>query len=554
MAFDLSTARPVTSEPATSGGFDLSTAKPVIAEPEKKLTLPQYSRKIGKPEPTNWQVALNAVPKGAAAVGDMVGNAGVNAINLLTAGGGAIAYETGIIDNPPDLPLQSPDMFRKTGEAVGAINPDYNPQTKEQRYIDAGVQSATGALLTGGSGGVRQALANTAGGVVGGEVAQLGAETGHPILGLLGGAAAGGATAAGVNRLTGATANTQLQQQRAVTDANFMAARDAGLIIPASQSNPRSIVANSLDVIAGGRPRMQQAAAIKNQPIVNNMASRALGLPDDTPLTPDLMQAIRNEAIDAGYNPVRNSGMVTTSPQFHAALDNLTQDARTAQTGFANYDHTPIINAVESVRTNAFDAGSGIAQMRILRDEASTAFRNGNNDMGRALRGASDAIENELEAHLARQGNPEALQNFRNARQRIAMTASVEDALNQATGNVSAQNLGRQLDRGVPLSGNLRAAAIASKLPGASLANVKYGTTGASQLENAGSIALSTALGNIAYLGLPLARAGLRETLLTRPVSNYLGTPNYNRARLTGDNLNALMVNTGLAAERQSEQ
>lgn len=60
MAFDLSTARPVTSEPATSGGFDLSTAKPVIPEqqqtaesatveptaPEKKLTLPQYSRPI----------------------------------------------------------------------------------------------------------------------------------------------------------------------------------------------------------------------------------------------------------------------------------------------------------------------------------------------------------------------------------------------------------------------------------------------------------------------------------------------------------------------------
>src|SRR6185312_12903943 len=45
---------------------------------------------------------------------------------------------------------------------------------------------------------------------------------------------------------------------------------------------------------------------------------------------------------------------------------------------------------------------------------------------------------------------------FRGARQQIAITHSVEDAFNPATGNVIAPKLATALKNGVPLSGPLR--------------------------------------------------------------------------------------------------
>lgn len=100
----------------------------------------------------------------------------------------------------------------------------------------------------------------------------------------------------------------------------------------------------------------------------------------------------------------------------------------------------------------------------------------------------------------------------------------------------------------------MRQIARASKLPGASLADTKYSTTGASQLEGLASLGGALGTGNPLLLAAPIVRGGMRKVALTDTVGRALGTPTYNRARLTGDNVNALMLNTGLAAERQAEQ
>lgn len=527
--------------------------QPASATPalrESKLKLPEKAVRI----PSNLQVAMNAVPKGVAAVGDMVGNVIPNAVNLGTAAVGAGLYKAGLINSLPDLPVENPDMFRKTGEAIGAINPDYNPQTAGQRYLDTGVQAATGALLTGGSGGIKQALANVAGGVTGGEVAQLGAETGHPILGLLAGIGAGGATAASVNRLTGATTNAALQQQNAIRDANFLAARDAGIKIPISQSNPNSIIANTVDIVAGGRPRMQQAAAILNQSKATRAAARDLGIDDSSPISETTIRNVIDDAYKKGYEPLQNAGLVKVSPKFNSALDELQSETLAAKKGFSGYDDGGLIKTIDSLRTNEFDSSSGVAMIRQLRADANKAYTSGDSKMGRALKGAAKAIEDEMELHLESTGQKQLLSDYRNARQQIAKASTVEKALNTATGDVSAQKLGRALDKGVPLSGEMRAIAEASKLPGSSLADTKYSTTGASQLEGLASVGGALGTGNPLLLAAPIARGALRRIALSDVVGKALGTPTYSRARLTGDNANALMMNAGLSAERQAEQ
>lgn len=541
-------SEPAQQEPATSATAT-SALKPI--QPTRSE---HPARKYTAPMPSNWQVAMNAVPKGVAAVGDMVGNVIPNAVNLGTAAVGAGLYEAGMIDAPPDLPVENPDMFRKTGEATGVINPDYNPQTAGQRYLDTGVQAATGALLTGGAGGIKQAIANTAGGVVGGEVGQLGVETGHPTLGLLGGLVTGGATAAGVNRMTGATTNAALQQQNSIRDANFKAARDAGIKIPVSQSNPNSLLANTVDIVAGGRPRMQQAAAIENQSKATKAAARDLGLDDSAPISETIIRNVKDKAYKEGYEPLNNAGLVKVSPSFNNALDKLQAETLNAKKGFAGYDDGGLVKTIDSLRTQEFDSSSGVAMIRQLREDSNKAYMSGDTKMGKALKGGAKAIEDEIEAHLAATGQQQLLTNYKNARQQIAKASTVEKALNTATGEVSAQKLGRALDKGVPLSGEMRAIAEASKLPGASLADTKYATTGASQLEGLAALGGAGATGNPLVLAAPIARGIMRKAALTDTAGKLLGTPTYKRARLTKDNINALTANTGLAAERQAEQ
>jgi len=522
-------------------------------EPVKKLVLPQRAEpRI--PIPTNWQVAKNAVAKGVAAVPDMVGNVIPNAVNLVSAAGGAGLYEAGLIDSPPDLPLENPDMARRIGEATGVINPEYNPQTQGQRYLDTGVQAATGALLTGGAGGIRQAITNTAGGVAGGEVAQLGAETGHPVLGLLGGLATGGAVVGARNKSTGTTIDTAAQEANAIKDAGFAAARESGIKIPISQSNPNSLFANTVDVAMGGRPRMQQTAAIANQSKATQAAAKDLGLEAGKPISIDNLKTVRDQAYKTGYEPLENAGVVKVSPKFNDALDALQADSLKAKKGFAGYDDGGLTKAIDSLRTQEFDSSSGVAMVRQLREDAGKAYAGGDKKMGKALKGAAGAIEDEMENHLKTTGQEKLLDNYKNARQQIAKTMTVEKALNSSTGEVSAQSLGRMLDKGVPLSGDLRKIAEASKLPGASLADTKYATTGASQLEGLASLGGAIGTGNPLILAAPIVRGIGRKVALGDSFGKKFGAPNYSKWGLTGGDKNHLMINSGLNAERQNEQ
>lgn len=540
---------PAVVNPENTQGFLASQQQ----EKPKKLQLPARTPPR-VPIPTNWQVAKNAIAKGAAAVPDMFLNAAPNLVNLGTAAGGAVLYEAGLIDAPPDLPLENPNLAAKTGEAIGVINPEYNPQTTEQKYLDIGLQGATGGVLTGGS-SLPAMATNAAAGAVGGMSSQAAADMGAPPIVQIGAGLIGGGTpAAGLNRMSGATRNTALAQQNAVRDSGFKAAREAGITIPASQSNPNSLLANTVDIIAGGRPKLQQAASIKNANKATQASARELGLDPANPITPSQLQAARNSAFESGYKPLESAGLVKVTPNFGTALDDIVADTLKAKSGFAGYDDGGLVKTIDSLRTKEFDAGAGVAMIRQLREDASSNYAKGDKKLGSAQKKAASAIEDEMERHLESTGQQGLLQNYKDARKQIAKTMTVEKALNEATGTVSAQALAKQLDKGVPLSGELRDIALAAKLPGASLSDTKYATPGASQLEMMAGVGGAVGTGNALLAALPFARSGVRELALTKAAGNLLGTPNYKQARLTKGNTNALIAEAGMSKDKRDKK
>ena len=246
------------------------------------------------------------------------------------------------------------------------------------------------------------------------------------------------------------------------------AAREAGFVIPPTQANP-TLTNRLLEGISGKISTAQNASA-KNREVFNSLASKSLGLPAETKLTPELLQGIRKEAGDA-YGAIANSGIVQPKESYFKALDDIAKPYVTAMQGFPNAKPSPVLDLIESLKSPQFDASAAVAKIKELRSAADDAFRTGNTDIARASKSAASELESALENHLQDIGQPELLKSFKDARQLIAKTYSVEKSLNPVSGNVEGLKLAAQLKKGKPLSGDLKSAAeFAARFPKASQA------------------------------------------------------------------------------------
>ena len=161
-----------------------------------------------------------------------------------------------------------------------------------------------------------------------------------------------------------------------------------------------------------------------------------------------------------------------------------------------------------------------------VNEDGRVFIHSGEADMGRAFKSGAGALENVIEQHLATNGFPQTmLDEFRNARQLIARTYSVERALNPTTGSVSAKDLAAQLKRGKPLSDELlQAGEFATAFPTAAQVTEKVGSRPQSSPLDwalAGGLGAATGGSPLSLIGLgarPLARAAA----LSRPIQRAL--------------------------------
>lgn len=299
------------------------------------------------------------------------------------------------------------------------------------------------------------------------------------------------------------------------------AATEAGYVIPPTQVNP-TLFNRILEGTAGKLSTGQKASA-KNQSTTNTLARKALGLPEDTALTPDVLLSVRREAGKA-YEALRSVGVVPADDVFNDALSKIEATYRGATRSFPGMPDNGVGRMVESLRVPSFDAGDAVDAIALLRDNADTAFRSGNAALGRASKQAAEAVEDAVERAIKSNGDEALMRRFKNARTMIAKTYSVQKAANPATGTVDAKKLAAQLAKGRPLSGELKQIAdFAAAFPKAAQAVEGMGSLpGFSPLDVAAGGVTSAATSNPAAMLSIFLRPAARGAALSQPVQRRL--------------------------------
>lgn len=270
---------------------------------------------------------------------------------------------------------------------------------------------------------------------------------------------------------------------------------DAGYKIPPGQVN-NSIIGNLLEG-ASGKASVAQNASVVNQEVTNRLASKALGLPEETFLNKDILKNVRTEAGKA-YEAVENTGLIKPGKEFYSKLNDIKKPFEKIVEGFPDQAPSPVIKMVDSLKSEGFDSSAAVANIRQLRDLADEAYTKGPKNLGKAYKEAANAMEDAVESHLAKIGQKDLLDEFKAARKLIAKTYTVEKALNPAGGTVNARAIASQL-KNKPLETELKTIGeFGARFPKAAQTTEGMGsTTQISPLD----IYASLGLGGVSYLG-----------------------------------------------------
>jgi hypothetical protein len=401
------------------------------------------------------------------------------------------------------------NLMRKTG--VSALNPD-NPDPKSKIGTLAYDMASRGGFIPGG---VLPAAASIAAEKIGG-----------PQWAGVGALAPSAATAA-FNAARAPTLATQ-KAQNTVRDATLKDAQDAGYVLPPSAVKPTA-VGNAVESFAG-KSALKQEADLKNQQVTNRLAreeltvpEKGLHVPENAPITEGLLDKLRTQASE----PYRQ--VAALSPVADRALQVL-RDARSqAKDQWRNWD----MQGVPEAKRQAI-----------------------------ALDQKAEMLERLIERQATSAGKPELVQQLRESRTYIAKTFDIERALNLGNGNVDAQIIGRALDRGRPLTGNLETIAKFAEGPG------RQFTREGSKVPAAGVSALNwpvaAALGvegshymgpyGAALAAVPFARGGVRSGLLSDTYQQNFNRPSYEPAMRPQGTLEAILQQSILANQREQNQ
>ena len=292
----------------------------------------------------------------------------------------------------------------------------------------------------------------------GGKVASL---TGSPLLGAL--------TNAGIQGLPMLASSEVPGLRGTPADADpdvppeVAAARKVGIkLTPTEAQAPGGAIGRGIESLTG-TAKLERVLSRANADTVGRLAGKDLGI--DGPITRAALKDAK-AAPNAVYSEVARLGNVPVDDAFRQKI------AAIANPGGASFGFdTPadIARLKEGYGSlENFDAGDAVSKARQLRRDAGANIGARYNPMqqalGHAQRAVADALEDQLERHVSATGGPsDLLKRYRDARVQLAKINSVDQALRAGKGQVSALNLAKQLDRGAPLSGNLRDVAEAAQ-------------------------------------------------------------------------------------------
>lgn len=460
----------------------------------------------------------------------------------LEGGGGSVGQMAGTALAPATFGLSIPVggfLGAAAGNAAGQLRRE---KMGDQESFSLGqmLGAGTAGAIPGGSlaktgirGFVKEALKAAAGNVAAKTVETEVDQGQLPTMGQAGLAGGAGVLGVGGAKLvdTGARAAGALAKkiQNSVRDQTLAEGRIYGYVIPPSKVNP-SFLNTALESLAGKAATAQETAA-RNQELTNALAMKAVGLPANAPITEAALEKVRL-ASAAPYREIANFSEKAAADL--AAL-------RKAKLNTADpHELNILMNDPEIVKEMSplvTKAKADIEALKQARADASAAFRwTRTNPDPSILKAARDAVElaNKLEQQIedAAQeiGRPGLVDELRAARTRIAKSYEVERALNLGDADVSAPVLGRSLDKGAPLTGELKTIAkFQQAFPQSMREGASVPTAGVSKLKamaaiGTGAVGANQLGASGALLGLlPFADTPVRKLLLSKPYQQAMG-------------------------------
>jgi hypothetical protein len=216
-----------------------------------------------------------------------------------------------------------------------------------------------------------------------------------------------------------------------------------------------SISARAYSAAAG--PRGPEALAKVNQPRVTEIAKNELGIDSTTSLTSDSYKQARAK-LAAPYDEVRKLPAMVADETTIKNLDDLRRNENLlGDKGAAKKVNKEIDKAIANVQQGL--TGSDLLDsVRNLRAEAKQTYKNPSaKPKDIAAADANLAIANQLESMIESNiTNPKLLDQFRDARQKMARSYVYEEATNFNTGQVDASKLARITAKDNALTGDIK--------------------------------------------------------------------------------------------------
>lgn len=441
------------------------------------------------------------------------------------------------------------DQVQGLGQALGLVSQD---EIRERETRDAPLRARSGSGVGSflgktaapvlaamvAPGAATYAGAATIGGLLGlaNPVAEGDVLTGKALSTAVGigggllGQAGGNALAAGLtNRAARKAAEAAAQRvSDATKNATTRAGQGLGYVVPPTHANP-TMTNRVLEGLAGKLDTQQQAAG-QNQVVTDQIAKRAIGLLDDQPLSVEAVKAARKTAGQA-YEAIRSRGTpFAADRQFIDDLAEISTQNGVLAREIPELASKDLDDVVTAFAKQEYSPAGMVEVLKKLRSDAKAMFRSDDpakQAMARAYRGLSDALEGLVERNLEQSGDEALLASFRNARELIAKTHTIENALNEGSGHVIARKLAGELSRGTPLKGDLKTAAQFAQTYPRATQEVTTSMPGISPLDFYGAGGASAILGNLAPMLFPVARMAARSGLLSKPYQAAMTTPKY---------------------------
>lgn len=307
--------------------------------------------------------------------------------------------------------------------------------------------------------------------------------------------------------------------------AAIESARGAGYVIPPTQAKP-TMVNRALEGFAGKLTTAQNASA-KNQPITNALAAKSVGADG---LSEAALNTVKERA-GAAYDQIKTVGTFGTDDAFREALSKAGAASAKMKADFPKLVNNEVESLIDDLASRpGFDSATTIEAIKQFRFEGAAnkaSMEPAKKALGAAQMKISNAMEDLIDRNLQATGAQDLLASYRGARTTFAKLYDIEKALNKESRNVDAAKLGALLDKGRPLTGELRqVAGFAKAFPKAVQTTERMGSLpGISPLDFAALGTASAASANPMLMAGVVARPMARAAVLSPMVQNGLVRP-----------------------------